>query len=513
MKLMQASSISKIDNYAEEQLKISKKDLVMKSGRAAFCAIADEVKQDSRVIIFAGKGNNGADGYALAKILHPLCRVKVIDVFGAGQRTEEGKYYLNLCISEGVEIKPFSEVQDEEILCADVLVDAILGTGVSGEFGSELKRAAVLIESSSAEVKLAIDVPLGANPDTGTVVNEAPHFDKTVALSFAKPGVLSYPAKEYSGEVLFFDLDLPGEEILSHFPTDFEYVDSDFAKKALPGRGKNTNKGSFGRLSLFAGSSAYPGAPRLALEAALRGGVGFVEFFGEESMNKEMLSLFPEAIYKVRSPFKKISEEEAKRIASSLSSSTAVIVGPGGGNSQGMACFVKALLTSEGCPVIFDADGINALAELMKDDKNLLASSSRKVILTPHPGEFSRLAGIPVSQIQANRLESAKTFAQREGVVLLLKGAGSITTDGKKVYINSTGSEALAKAGSGDALAGLVGAFVATGSFASLSEAAALAAYIHGAAGDSLGEEFSSYGVTPSDLPKEMARQIRLVEI
>jgi NAD(P)H-hydrate epimerase len=366
MKLMKASLIPKIDDYAHSVLKISKKSLVLKSAEAVFSAVKEAVKVDSLAVILVGKGNNGADGYALSTLMQGICQVVVIDVFGMGQRSEEGNYYLNAAKEQGIDIIPLDATAYEKIDCADLLIEAIVGTGVSGDLAEPLLSVAEAIEKSGAPLKVAIDLPIGVNPDTGAVVSCAPHFHKTVALSFVKPGVLSYPGREYAGEVIYSDLSLPKEKITSVFDTSYIYADREFAVSALPKRGANTNKGSFGRLAILSGSEKYGGAPRLTLEAALRGGVGYVEFIGEEKQNSEMIASFPEAIYKVRAAFDKLERADIERIIAATDGCNAIVIGPGCGMSEGLVNLVERLLATEGGALIIDADGINALAELMK---------------------------------------------------------------------------------------------------------------------------------------------------
>ena len=179
-------------------------------------------------------------------------------------------------------------------------------------------------------------------------------------------------------------------------------------------------------------------------------------------------------------------------------------------HSDTLYAHLETILLTEGAPLILDADAINILATRREHSLELIRASVRKVVLTPHPLEFARLSGIPTSEVQSNRLRVARRFAKDNGCVLVLKGAGTVITDGNETYINSTGSSALAKAGSGDVLAGCLAAFVASG--VSPLRASALAAYLHGLATDSLSEELSDFGVIPSDLPREIARQIRKIE-
>ena len=182
------------------------------------------------------------------------------------------------------------------------------------------------------------------------------------------------------------------------------------------------------------------------------------------------------------------------------------MVGCGSGQSEGLWELVHALLCAEGGPLVLDADAINSLSLHREEGLKALKEAKRAVILTPHPMEFSRLSGLSISTVQKNRIVSARSFAKEHGCILVLKGAGTLVTDGKELFINHTGSSALAKAGSGDVLAGFLASLVASG--AEPIQAAALAPYFHGRAADTLAKEFSSFGVTPSDLPKQISREL-----
>ena len=283
-------------------------------------------------------------------------------------------------------------------------------------------------------------------------------------------------------------------------------IDRELALSLLPKREKNSNKGSFGRLLTVVGSGEYLGAAHLAIESALRGGVGSVKALCEERLLFSLLNKYPEVIYQQIPPVSSFTEREAFEIAEASQSFTAVLVGSGSGRSVGLLRLVVSLLKTEGAPVILDADAINVLSELKEEGRELLRRAKREVILTPHPLEFSRLSGLEVGFVNEHRAECAENFVKQYGSNLVLKGAGTVVTDGKKLYINTTGSSALAKAGSGDCLAGLIASLVGSG--VSPISAAALGAYIHGAAGDALAKRFSEFGVTPSDLPSAMAEEL-----
>lgn len=509
MKLAKSSVISKIDEYSQKELGISIKALMERSGEAVAKVVMRKTKKGKRVAILAGKGNNGGDGYAAAIKLFGDYDVTVYDIFSAGQKTEAGREFLSRFKEMGGKIKKFAPTDEilSEIKAAGCIVDAIFGTGFQGEMPDEIRPLAIAIRESVEAEKIAIDVPLGINADNGSVSDFAISVGATVELSFIKPGIISYPARSYVGEIIYDDLGLPREKIIEAFHFSYHMIDSDWVHRTLPKRDKNSNKGSFGNLLMITGSPKYRGAAHLGVEAALRGGVGLVSFVGSAELCREIALKYPEVIYKSVSDIAKLSADEISEIAKLSNRHTATLIGSGSDNTEGLLSLVFALLSTEGTPVILDADAINALSSIGADGVRAIREAKREVILTPHPLEFSRLSGIDVASVQLHRLEAAEKFAKENRCIMVLKGAGTIITDGDETFINVSGSSALAKAGSGDVLAGFMAAFIAQKSV-SVSKAAALSVYYHATAGESLAEEYSSYGVTPSDLPKEIARQI-----
>ena len=326
---------------------------------------------------------------------------------------------------------------------------------------------------------------------------EASKVDVTVALTYVKPGLLSYPARALVGRVVLDSLGLPRERISERFTFKFFATDKEWAKAALPERAADGNKGSFGKVLLITGSEEYRGAAHLTAEAALRGGAGLVAFSGEPELSAELRAKFPELIFH--------AYENAVRLSENY---RATLVGSGSGCNEKTASTVRELLKSEGGTLVLDADAINSICKF--GGRELIKASPRRIILTPHPLEFSRLTDKSVPDIGAHRIEYAKRYASENGCILLLKGAGSVVTDGEELYINTSGSVSLAKAGSGDVLAGLLTSFL--GFMEPSPRTVALAAYIHGLAGDNLSKRLSSLGVTPSDLPSECAGVIAELE-
>jgi len=292
---------------------------------------------------------------------------------------------------------------------------------------------------------------------------------------------------------------------------EYKYTSLEWAKSILPKRQTDGNKGSFGKLFMYVGSDTYVGAALLSVESALRGGAGYVIVAATGEVKKSLLLKFPEAIYKDFPEAQDLTDSDIDRLVSEEKCATATLVGCGCSKSEKLFDLTERLLSENRGTLVLDADAINSMADNRDRAKKALKNSKGTVILTPHPLEFSRLTGIPVGYINENRTESAKAFAKEVGCTVLLKGKETVITDGKEVYINTSGSCALAKAGSGDTLAGFLSSLAASTSLPA-PELSALAAYVHGKAGDNLCEKLSTYGVTPSDLPKEMAKVLRNIE-
>lgn len=501
MKLATPDMIPKIDKYATESLGVDPRELMRRSAEAIKNAIVENYPDAKRVLILAGKGNNGGDGYALGCITDSL-DITICDVLSAGQRTEEGKYWLNEAKTRKIGI--INKEKLDSCLFSDsfdVIVDAIFGTGFVGEVPKELEALVNAVNGSGAK-KIAVDVPLGINAGDGSVSRLYIPADITVTLSYPKPGLFSYPGRSFVGKLIHSDIGLPSELIEGKFDFSHFFVDFDAAKALLPLRKTNSNKGSFGKALLFTGSDKYRGAAHLSLEAALRGGAGIVNFAGSAEICSELRMKFPETIYH---PMSLANKELCLSISEQCSS---VLIGSGSSVSNELFQLVEFLLGNTDAQIILDADALNSIAKYSSPE--LFLRAKKKPIITPHPLELSRLSGTPVSEIETNRLSFAKSFAKRYNCILLLKGAATVITDGERTYINSSGSSALSKGGSGDALAGLIASLTAFSN--SPIEAVALSAYIHGRAGDRLSFELSNFGVTPSDLPLEMAKVLAELE-
>lgn len=285
-------------------------------------------------------------------------------------------------------------------------------------------------------------------------------------------------------------------------------IDFTEACRLMPTRSNDSNKGSFGRVLALIGSEKYRGAAHLVTESMLRAGAGYTEIVAPNSVCDSLIQKFPEAIYIAISDVADASEY--RLFSERAESASAILIGPGCGASIGLGRQIISLIASEGAPLVIDADGINSMALCRDAALSALKNSARTVILTPHPLELSRLLGCSVESINFDRQQAALGFVADYKAILLLKGYRTVIASEKNLFINTSGSSALAKAGSGDTLAGLLASLLAT-RLAPCDILTALAAYIHGKAGDELSDVFSDYGVIPSDLPRRMAMVMKTI--
>ena len=480
-----------IDRFAEEQLGIPTVCLMERAGLAVCEHTAALIPTGGRVLILAGGGNNGGDGYAAALALKArgYC-VAVCDVLSRGQRSEAGLHFLREY--EKTVGKPLS-LSEAAAWSHDCLVDAILGTGARLPLAEALYPVAELIDKSRAK-KLAVDLPLGVDAEGGTVDAHAVTVDETLMLGYPKYGLYSFPAREKVGRLTVDGIGLDTEAVRAMIGKSEHLFALSDIRPLLPERGENTHKGSFGHLLLLAGSPCYRGAALMATAAALRMGAGLCTLASCEEVLSAAAVAMPEAI--LAPPC------DHGNIAPLTEGKSAILLGSGSGSNAVTATRVFSLLATDGAPLLLDADGISVLAT--EEGRALLSEARRRVILTPHPAEFARLIATDTASVQADRLSLARRFAKANpSATLVLKGAATVIAEGDDFTVNTTGCPALAKGGSGDILAGAIGSLLATG--LSPYDAARIGVCLHGAAGEVLGARYSPLGVRPTDLPIAMA--------
>lgn len=331
--------------------------------------------------------------------------------------------------------------------------------------------------------------------------------DITVTFALAKLGNILYPGAENTGRLEIIDISIP-EQVVDTLRIDTNYLTFEEAKKMLPKRKSRSNKGTFGKLLIVAGSEKMPGAAFLAGKSAYRAGVGLVYSAIVYHRRKVMQSLLPEAVCLSVDDYDGcVYRESFDGIDESLLNMTAVAVGPGLGDGKYVKDFVERLLKEATVTVVLDADALNAISKI----PDVLRKTAKIPIITPHPGEMSRLTGLSVKEILDDPIECARNFALNYKTITVLKDARTIiaSPDGR-VYINLTGNNAMAKGGSGDVLTGIISAFVAEGmdSF----DAAVLGVYVHAMAGDMAAKDLGHFGVLARDLTEYTAKVLKKLE-
>lgn len=489
-------TIKYADRLAVEKYGIADITLMRNAAKSCFEYILPHISHDDKTVILCGKGNNGGDGYEIASILKKSgFAVIVINIFDTPPLTETSKTVYSECVENGVEIVS-SEKWQEYLSDATVIIDSIFGVGFYGSIDKDSKIGDILgFCNQKNALKIAIDTPSGINSGNGTVGNTVFIADFTITMAYIKTGMLSYPAREYCGDIKIADIGYP-KELCDEILKDALVADDEYIKSVIPQRKKNTNKGTYGRLLMYCGCSTMTGAAILSANGALRAGAGLINIARDRETINILQNRLTEPIFSVVE-----GQEKTKTILSLSEKATAVLIGCGMGTSDEDRDVLFSLVKNADCPLIIDADGINVLC----GNTIILKEAKHTPILTPHPLEFARLIGKSVSQVQSNRINLAKDFAKEFGCILVLKGDSSViaSPDGL-LAINTTGNPGLSKGGSGDVLAGVIASFTAQG--ISPFDSAVLGAYLHGKAADVLKEEIGEYGLLPSDLPMAVAK-------
>lgn len=468
---------------------------------------SSQTNQQPRVGVLCGPGNNGGDGVAAARLL--LEAGLSVRAFLVGDRAkmtpDQGAMEARL-VQAGGNLEAFMPQDREQILWleqCDLLIDALFGIGLSRPVQGEFRAAVELLQDGAGRRVVSCDIPSGVQADTGTVLGAAVRAGVTVTFTCAKPGHYLGDGAEHTGVLRVTDIGIPRallDELRKKDPVQIT------ESVTLPRRRGDSHKGDYGRLLLLAGSEGYTGAPVLAASAAVRSGAGLV-FLGVPR------EIYPIVAVKCSSamPFPLPEGPEGPDQAALLERARgcdAVLMGPGLGRGAGTDAMVRGLLARLDCPVVLDADGINALAGHI----DILDRRRALTVLTPHDGEFARLTGgaLPLE----DRLEAARRFAADHRCVLVLKGHRTITAGPEgQVWINSTGNPGMAKGGSGDALAGLLAALLGQRQLREYDpDPAALAArgvWLHGAARSPAAAELGEYGMTPDDLIARLPQLFR----
>lgn len=452
-------------------------------------ALASSV-QGKRVALLCGGGNNGGDGFVCARILADR-GVSCSVLLTQGEPKTELARAAFLKMPSGVSAL-CTEHQPKEceaaLRAADCIVDCIFGFGFHGTLSGDPARYLALANTLPA-FRVAADLPSGAECDTAQVSENTFQADVTVAFTAQKPAHVSYPAKSFCGKTVVAQVGIPAH-LVEDFPTTFFVPEAD--SLSLPSPDPQSNKGDMGRLLLICGSYGMAGACIMAARGALRSGVGLLHIAIDARAYPIVAGAVPEAVFTVLD----FDGEWQSDLHRALESCTACVIGSGLGALADRLCPpVFGYFAHQSKPLLADADALNYCARTPGALKGLKCP----LVITPHPGEMARLLGTTASHVQAQRLVVAQEFAAETGTVTVLKGAGTVVTDGERTGINPTGGWGMAKGGSGDVLAGITGALLAQGM--EPLNAAVTGAYLHGLAGDLCAQRFGPRSMLPTDLP------------
>lgn len=471
--LYRATQIRELDRIAIQELGIPGFELMSRAGYEVFQCIRKQWPDTESIAVFCGAGNNAGDGYIVARLaLEARLTVRVYSLSDPEKLKNDALTAYRKYIEANGAIIPF---QGEEVIEEDVIVDALLGTGLDRLVTGLYALAIQVINQSRAQV-VAVDSPSGLNADTGSVMGCAVKANSTVTFIGLKQGLFTGCAADYCGEVFYASLAVPEAIFHAVSPSAFRVV-----KTPLPCRDRCSHKGSYGHVLIVGGDCGYSGAARLAGEAALRVGAGLVsiatrtEHAGLMNLNRPELMCH--------------GVESAKQLAALIEKASVVVIGPGLGQTDWAKELFMATIKAQK-PLIIDADGLNLLA--------LSSVVNPDWILTPHPGEASRLLSCSTAEIQQDRFASVSAIQTRYGGIAILKGAGTLIASADEIAVSTTGNPGMASGGMGDVLSGVIAGLLAQG--LSLKNAAQQGVYSHGLAADMAAEKDGERGLLAGDL-------------
>lgn len=499
MKLVTAEQMRKIDAATIDKYGIPGILLMENAGVQVANAVRELIqeKPGARVVVVCGKGNNGGDGLVAARHLtNDGTNVRVALLCNGADMAGDAATNFRIARNMGVSITENADLEAVRAMLgrADIVVDAILGTGISGEVHG-LPRAAIEAVNDSGASVVSADIPSGINADTGQVSGVAVIADVTVTFGAIKLGLVQHPGASFCGNLRLVEIGIPRSLTFST-TISANLVTEPIASFLLPMRDQDIHKGDAGRLLVLAGSVGMTGAAALCAQAAMRTGAGLVTLGCPESLNDVLEEKCTETmtVPLPETPARSLSTGATARVLELAERSDAVALGPGLSQNPDTFALVRELVPAIAVPLVLDADGLNAL----EGSPQAIASRTAPTVITPHPGELARLMGSTIEAVQENRVEAARRAARETQAVVLLKGAASVIAQPSgEVWINTTGNPGMASGGMGDVLTGMVGALLAAD--AGPESAAIAGAYYHGLAGDAAAKD-GERGLIASDV-------------
>jgi len=507
MKVVTAEQMRRIDRITIEERGIPGSQLMERAGQAVVEQVWERFEPDS-VAVVAGKGNNAGDGFVVARLLaERQCPATVFLLGNPDDLRGDARtmYEAIPAVVNQVRIENSQQLRDA-LKGFDLIVDAILGTGIQGPVRGLLGEAIEAINDTQFPV-VSVDIPSGLPADGGPIEGPVVRAAHTVTMGLPKLGMLIHPGIEFTGTVTVASLDFP-EDLLNDPEIHVNLLTKEMTKALLPPRPRDGHKGTFGSVLIVGGSPGMTGAPVLASRAAMRSGVGLVFCATAEGLQPQVAARLVEelTILLPSTDGRALDPGSLPRLLAEAKRMDAIALGPGIGRAEGTQQFVHKVVAEIPLPMVIDADALNALAGHL----DLLHARRASAILTPHPGEMSRLTGLSASQIQADRIGAASRLALDCRVVVVLKGAQTIIADvNGSIYISPTGNTGLAKGGSGDVLTGLIAGLLAQRSEA--LPAALCGVFLHGLAADLAADSIPPRSMIASDVIEHLPKAFHAV--
>ena len=512
MKILNAAEMQRIDRLTSDRYGVPSLTLMENAGRAVTNFLTERYAplEGQRIVILCGRGNNGGDGLVTARLLREQGLQPRVLLF-ADSKTVKGDAATNLDRLEASGPPEVVEtVEKWHEVCpalegATLLIDALLGTGLARRLEGFLLEVVRDVNRLKPRPQVvAVDLPSGVSADSGELIGECVRADASVTFTAPKVAHVFPPACEMAGDWVCKEIGTPPEALDSDFSLRLNLTtDVDLAWLGEP-RPPDSHKGLYGHVLMIAGSVGKTGAAAMSALAALRAGAGLVTVATPKTALPVVAGLgleyMTEPLPETDSGTISLQALDGRVLDRLVEGKSLVAVGPGIGGDPETLEFVRELVRDTELPMVIDADGLNAVAGAL----DCLDGKGRVRVLTPHPGEMARLAGLKTAEVQSNRLEVAREFAAKHKVVLVLKGFRTLTTDAEgTVWVNPNGNPGMAKGGTGDVLTGVVAGFVAQfGSRGArpLAELVAAAVYIHGLAGDLAAGEVGEMSMLAGDL-------------
>jgi hydroxyethylthiazole kinase-like uncharacterized protein yjeF len=520
MKGITSAQMRELDKIASAEFEIPGFDLMRRAGQGVAATVeylADKARGgDVFVQIIAGRGNNGGDAFAAALFLHEDdFEVEVLLAGSASDVRGDALRHLGKMRAAGIPLieLPTKESWEDALRDAgsgEIIVDGVLGIGVNGPPRGPIAGAIHYINKVAEDnLVISIDVPSGLDADTGEAPGEAVRADITVTIGMPKIGLLTQKALPYVGSLDVIGIGIP-IELTAHYASPRHLISGWDVRRTLPKRTRTAHKGEFGHVLIVGGATGYAGAPAMAAMAALHSGAGLISALVPRTSYPVVASV---ALEVMTYPGDETETGSLKAEAwdswkNRINDFSAIVVGPGMTRHPDTETWVRNLLANCRRPLVLDADALNVLA----GRPEVLVGASCPVLITPHPGELARLLGCSVETIQQDREAAALKAANLTHAIVVLKGAGTLVAqDGKPIHVNMTGNPGMASGGMGDALAGLMGGFLAQG--IEPFEAACAAVFIHGRAGDNAMWRRSQATLTATELILELHGAFREVSV